>query len=573
MAQPVLGGDEHAPPTSFTTRRPPVVFDDSIIIAATHPNLQGNPVIDGSFLSDFYAFNYLLKGLGSEQTWLTAADPHKLLAKREHYLHGNPFQDRKIVLDRDLLERGELTPVTVIQSSEMIDRFLQEVRTGSKKAKSQAAPLLLLVFCHGGEHEFFLNSGNGEKGLTLTRLKEAIEPGCRVTLVSTAYESGGWVVRDSSDPSFQPMDMTLLSASKEESNSWQRSLSVGRYCGSVFASSLIDTLTSTASPLLQHVDGAATNNDTANKEPSDLQPRNPNQQQTLTYNAFCQSILDTCRDKVHRLWREQGFTFSAQGDEWEHSWTGRSGIPLTHFEQRWNALAVYPYTGSLKRKLDMDPDPSNPSFQYKGSTRTGGKELIDELGEAIHQNRVVDMARLFLQTCPGDENRGWYHLTNGVLENAARGLPDDEELVPWITADMIRFRWEMSLLCDHIVSFFGLRAPNGLICLLWDDRAWYYHNESTPRSQLAMYDDIRSYLLRRRFPHSGGNSHGPPFVRVVGYLAAALVETTQTFDECMAKADEILAFVKALKGNFHEHVVQNGNVVESGQKWFKTIGK
>ncbi|KAK0757611.1 hypothetical protein N5P37_009625 [Trichoderma harzianum] len=76
----------------------------------------------------------------------------------------------------------------------------------------------------------------------------------------------------------------------------------------------------------------------------------------------------------------------------------------------------------------MDPNPSNPSFQYNESTRTGGKELIDELGEAIDQNRVVDMARLFLQTCPGEENRGWYHLTNAVLENAARGLPDDEEL-------------------------------------------------------------------------------------------------------------------------------------------------
>lgn len=456
----------------------------------------------------------------------------------------------------------------------MIDRFLQEVRTGSKKANSQAAPLLLLVFCHGGEHVFFLDNGNDKKGLTLTRLEEAIEPGCRVTLVSTAYESGGWVVRCPKNASFQPMDMTLLSASKKKSNSWQRSLSVGRYCGSVFASSLIDTLTSTASPLLKHVDdGPATTNDTANKEPSDLQPKYPNQQQTLTYNAFCQSILDTCRDKVHRLWREQKFTFSAQGDEWEHSWTGRSGIPLTHFEQRWNVLAVCPYTGSIERKLEMDPGPTNLSFQYNGSTQTGGKELIDQLAEAIRQNRVVDMARLFLQTCPGDENRGWYHITNGVLENASRGLPDDEELVPWITADMIRFRWEMSLLCDNIVSSFGLRAPNGLICLLWDELAWYYHNESIPKSQLAMYDDTRSHLFDPRFPYSGSSSQGPPFVRAVEYLAAALVETTQTFDECMAKADEILAFAKAWKGNFQEHVVQNENVVESGQKWFKTIGK
>lgn len=72
---------------------------------------------------------------------------------------------------------------------------------------------------------------------------------------------------------------------------------------------------------------------------------------------------------------------------------------------------------------------------------------------------------------------------------------------------------------------------------------------------------------------NGEMSRGPPFSRAVEYLVAALVETTQTFDECIEKADEILAFAKALKGNFQEHVEQNENVVESGQKWFKTIGK
>ena len=50
----------------FITHTPPVVFGNPRIIAATHPNVRlGHPNRDGWFLSDFYAFNYLLKGLGS----------------------------------------------------------------------------------------------------------------------------------------------------------------------------------------------------------------------------------------------------------------------------------------------------------------------------------------------------------------------------------------------------------------------------------------------------------------------------------------------------------------------------
>ena len=52
----------------------PKVYDDTIILAATHPGPhQSKKDADGFFISDFYAFNYLLKGLGKSQTWLTRA--------------------------------------------------------------------------------------------------------------------------------------------------------------------------------------------------------------------------------------------------------------------------------------------------------------------------------------------------------------------------------------------------------------------------------------------------------------------------------------------------------------------
>ena len=61
-------------PMTFVCDTPPVVFDNTHIVAVTHPTVTtGHPEIDGWFLSDFYAFNYLYRGLGASQVWLTAA--------------------------------------------------------------------------------------------------------------------------------------------------------------------------------------------------------------------------------------------------------------------------------------------------------------------------------------------------------------------------------------------------------------------------------------------------------------------------------------------------------------------
>ncbi|CRL22546.1 unnamed protein product [Penicillium camemberti] len=49
---------------------------------------QIHQTMDGSF-QNFYAFNYLLKGLGMHQTWITAVDLRKLFEKYGAYPHGN----------------------------------------------------------------------------------------------------------------------------------------------------------------------------------------------------------------------------------------------------------------------------------------------------------------------------------------------------------------------------------------------------------------------------------------------------------------------------------------------------
>ncbi|KAJ5199552.1 hypothetical protein N7491_009648 [Penicillium cf. griseofulvum] len=238
----VKGGHLRSPgklPSTFPSPTLPVIHKNTIILAATHPSItSADPNDDGWFISDFYAFNYLLK--------------EKLVRKYGSYLHGNPYEERRTCLDREMLDQNQLTAVTVVRTSDMIRRFLHEAKQASQLAKRTEAPLLLLIFCHGlPNHHLCLDNGNRSKGLSIVNLKGGLELGTRVTLVTTAYYSGGWATT----PDLNATTMTAAGGGSEDgddglSNAWNASHSIGRTCGSIFASTMFETLSSVTSPYL-----------------------------------------------------------------------------------------------------------------------------------------------------------------------------------------------------------------------------------------------------------------------------------------------------------------------------------
>lgn len=553
----------------FVSNTLPCIHDNTIILAATHPNIAtANPKKDGWFVSDFYAFNLLLKGAGGSQTWLTAADPEKLVQKYGSFLHGNPFQDRKVCLDREILREKKITEVTVIRSSDMIDRFLEEAKEASELAKRNHAPLLLLVFCHGlPNHHLLLDAGNQSKGLSIVRLKGVLEPGVCVTLVTTACYSGGWTTSPDLNQT------TMAGAGDGEvngatSHSWNESPSIGRFCGSVFASTLFKTLSSAASPLLE-ADFASD----PSQEQQSLQPENPNSVQTLTYNAFCESVWRTCANSVTRLWSSQNFNFSAQDDAWEYSWTGRTGFPLANFEERWNALASIPYSGSEELRARQDQNPNNRSFSASGHIRTGsGEDVIDEMTGHIAHNRLKDMARLFRQTCPGDHNLGRETGFWGSLRGFYEYGEFEEDATMFEGA--IRFRWESALLADFIVERLNLPVPNGEICIMWDWMAW-----KDVKLKTMTRDELSSWRLpvyQKLIPHFEApsyNEQGPPFDRPVTYVVAALMDASMSEDQLAASIAAIIDFMDLSRASNQQRLCRDREVRQRGREWLRTLGK
>ncbi|KAJ5513314.1 hypothetical protein N7463_002866 [Penicillium fimorum] len=555
-------------PSMFVCSTVPSVYDNTIIVAATHPTLAtAGPSDDGWFISDFYAFNYLFKGLGMEQTWLTAADPEKLIQKYGHYLHGNPYEQRKICLDRELLDQGRLTPVTVVRPADMIDRFLVEVKRASELAKRKEAPLLLLVLCHGlPNHHLLLNDSNGQNGLSIVSLKGVLEPGVHVSLVTTACYSGGWITTPD-------LNHTTMAAADGEddlftgtSNAWSISQSIGRSCGSVFASTLFQTLSSAASPLLELG---------MDSTPSDLeqtlQPDSPSQRQTLTYNAFCDSVWRICENRVTRLWSFQNFRFSAQDDAWEFSWTGRTGIPLTHFENRWNLLTSYPYSGPSDIRALRNPDPKNFAFSTQDLNKTAaGQGIIDEMTDHIAHRRLKEMARTFHTTCPGDWDRGKEVGFGGTLR-ALYERDEYQERAP-IFESTIRFRWEAALLADYIIELFELPVPSKEICIMWNRIWWIECNRRTMPDLQArwkkMYNSLSGHFMTPCF-----SEQGPPFYRPLHYLVAAFIEADKPDGEASAVISTIGEFMSTVRTFHQQRLCKDREVRSRGRAWLRTIGR
>jgi len=346
------------------------------------------------------------------------------------------------------------------------------------------------------------------------------------------------------------------------SNSWNISRSVGRSCGSVFASTLLETLSSAASPLIEpSVPNASTHT---------LQPEEPTEHQVMTYNSLCHSIWKTCEDRVTTLWDSQAFRFSAQDDAWNISWTGRTGFPLVNFERRWNDLPTHPYKPSKSRDI-MNPHPKNASFQVAGPSRTGGgRTSLDEMTESIATGRVKEMARLFHQTCPGDWNKGRMVAFGGTLRGFyAADLFEDE--APMIAAT-IRFRWEMALLTDFIVEMFGLPIPSNEACIHWDSDNWERNVKRSNHSWIKRYHAIAD-RLRVCFVLPHLDEQGPVYYRPMEYLAAAIFDRNASDNANTALFDQIGQFMNQVKSFQQQRVCAEPSVRGRARDFFKSVGR
>lgn len=276
------------------TRHPPDVHDDTHVIAicgiTDDAASSASPAKDGWMISDFYLWKHVLEGMGKTQHWLTCEDPRNLVQKygsvdkfetvtspsgtkssqtswADGYLHGDPFEERRVVLDKAALPfaRNQLTVTT--RGVALRNEFIRRLESTCQRAAKVNEHVLVLIFCHGeGINAKGVDLGGLALGftpdlkvspkdyLTPSLFQESLlkTPTVKLSLFTTSCYSGHWVVT----PRFRLVKPTAIMAGArpfEESHAWAESASQ-RHAGGVYTSAFLAELLKEPPEALQELE-------------------------------------------------------------------------------------------------------------------------------------------------------------------------------------------------------------------------------------------------------------------------------------------------------------------------------
>ena len=483
----------------FLTHTVPEITPNTVVLGVCGiPPEDASPLEDGWFFSDFFAFNYLLKGLG-RQTWLSSVGPRDLLTEHGEYLHGNPFCDRKVVLDETIIE--ELSPVLVLRTSNLRQGFLHILSSECEFARLSNRPVLVFLFGHGHYQTKGVFLGTSDAKVTIPDFVQAIGENVAVTVISTACFSGGWAVHPL-------LNITASTAAGPEkfSESWPPSGSVGRTCGSIYATALIQSLSECS---------------TTKDKCAEIE----------TYNEFARTVRETLVTRVDRLGAEHDISFCAQDDNWEAPWSQRTGIPLEDFKGRWAKLPARPSTmePSLCNRDPLATTPSTPTLSWRLG-RLGGRFG----GTERSQKRFVQqLARDHLSTCPGTWTVGHGPKVGGMLRQFIAGTKYTSAEILTI----LEYRHYMIDLVNRLCADWKIPLPDGKKCFEFFEKEWSARIRSDTPDVLEKFVKVTKLIDKVALFPSATKEQGFTFYQARNYLAAALV--VFSMEECERVVSEM----------------------------------
>lgn len=168
------------------------------------------------------------------QIWFTSKRPEDLIDKYGPYIHVNPFEECREVLNNDLLDNTESNNVRVVLHQDLCKRFFFIIRLEITLARKNQLLFFLMVFGHREKdtNSIFIGwkSDIPEKFQIseITKLLDIRSDG-RAPLLTTACYLGGWAM-------MPHLSLTTMTAAGPEigAMSWERSKSLGRYGGSIY---------------------------------------------------------------------------------------------------------------------------------------------------------------------------------------------------------------------------------------------------------------------------------------------------------------------------------------------------
>lgn len=501
---------------SFNSRCPPVVTQDTIIIGVCGPNDymdNASPCNDGWFFSDFYLFHHVFRGTAKEQHWLTCVSPNELVKKYQEFAHGNTRSDkRRVVLDNSMLK--EVDDVVTCAPRDLLDRFLSYVLTASRDIKGTQRPILILVFGHGTRPQFSIPIGGAkifEKCPTLTReeFREALlrgNPDANATMLMTTCYGGGWVQETS-------INMTAMAGvdCNTQMLSWPESDSLGRYCGSRYASGIAEAL------MKREIGGL----DLDGNEGDDIE-------ESSTYTILVSVIHDTLTKEVD-IREENEISFSAKDDMWGMEYRARTGFPLASYQEKWEAL----------RPLKKD------TASEKVHSATVRFSDTTTLSTPQAEYRIKHLAFDHLNSCPGPDEAAKNHRVHRTCRGLLRNESFSKEELELLAGSL---RYRLETIIDQATEYKDRLGVSHDDCRNVDT---FTYIQRIPRNGHAYskYRIIKDMVYSEELFDRAAEHEGMRYVKGSNYLSIVFLESGWTLEQIQ---DGLKGLVQ-LRGN-HGHL-------------------
>ena len=550
-----------------STRSPPDVNAKTQILAVLAlPQSRAEQMIDIWMLSDFWAFLNLFAGLTPNQTWLHCLDFEALLSKQKHFLHGNPYLPRKIVLDKEILSRmkGHLTNLNTPR--QLKSKFETSLKDHCKMAEKNGEKVLVMMFGHGHPETasfLFANENSSRDEWLPLHLKTfvkrlGLENKIQVMLLSTACYSGRWLMnKDLNVSAF------MAAGPDTESRSWRIGGSVNRHCGSMFATAVIKQLTQNL----------------------DTQSEYKTEEQEETYAELARVTYKTLLTDVDRRGWTHQISFSAQEDDWGDNSQSRTGMPLQQLHQRWESLKSYPPDRRLHPGDPMNRNPrvtqaerteyqqlradwknagSPDTWRYQEPLEaTGGaprpKSILGKrsismmLGDSPQNfhSIVCSQGMIYLASKPGPadtaSNNGLDTLLRRLLNINPYQGPFDLELLSY-TLPQVKYRLTLLETANTYVEALGIQGPNnGERCQEFEEEKFvgrFGRDEKWIIIRKWFSGEVGKGPYRVLFPRPM-EGDGEEFTKGATYVKAAIYSSGLDQKQCAARMEELVNQVKS----------------------------
>lgn len=546
------------------------------------------PQVDGWFVSDFFAFWNIFHGTTSSQTWMHSLHLDELVRQHTHYLHGNPYQTRKVVLDSDILRRAQVGkfPLVRFKKNDLKNQFKRRVADECKEAEKANEIILILLFGHGYLPSHGIGIGEtGDQGrstLKINEFKTALKNiKAKITLLTTACYSGGWTCH----PHLNMSTMTAA-GDTQKSKSWRYSGSSGRAAGSMFVTAVIQGMTKSA----------ATGRPLGEVKEDDEDEQELTEQQEATMTEFSKTVFENLHRDIDRRGNEHGITFGAQDDAWSMCWRERTGIPLVKFKERWDRLEEWPADATLLPGDPLNRDPfitaqqvaeyqKEKTMAADRGTATGATSSaagVDATGSVLGKRKisalyggskealirvVCKLGADYLESYKGNDDTGDDGALHYQLQCIINGQETDLEEVEGAHR-ALEYRMSQMSTADTYLEIMGVPAPNGQQCHEFDTNKFGKEIGVTKRLDIMNWIDERKLLFP--WPHP---DQGRPFYKGMRYLAAAFHNAGTTKEAIIEKLDALTKIVEQDLDQQKEIVKRDPEVISKRAKLFQSFGE